>query len=185
MSNKIVANIRQDYNRTFVKHSDGEYFTSHELGVLVDQLQSLIREMVVTGLSQPEITENLYQQSVRPLVEAAVLHYPFEHPYLHWSEGSKNRNPKEPRFCGVYFVAHPDRPEQIKIGCSIDIYQRTKALYHELGKEYVRVLGYMETDAVYEVEEYLHLKFADHRIEGEWFDYAPVVSWLKHESGVS
>lgn len=182
---RVIANIRRDHDQTFVKHADGgDYLTLDELNEMIGRLTQLANDMSQLNMSQSELTDMLYQQSIIPLFSAAVLRYPFEHPYLYWRSTSTNRHPKEPRFCGVYFVTHPDYPEQVKIGCSIDIYQRTKALYHEYGKKHVRVLGYIETDAPYEIEEFLHRKFASVRLSNEWFDYNTVIAWLIQEGGV-
>ncbi len=179
MANKVVLHIREDYGTLFVKHADAGFLNAEQLQSVIYNLTQLHAQMTESGLTQEQIRNGLYGATIAPLVKAAQLHYPFTHPYRHWKSAPKNRSPKEPRFCGVYFAEHPTKPGCIKIGCSVDIYQRTKALYHEYDKQHVDVIAYIETDAIYEIEEFMHRKFAQFHVEGEWFLRAPIVEWLE------
>jgi len=184
MANKVIAHIRRDYGKLFIKDDyTGDYLNLDDLHKMIQELTALAYEMSV-GKSQHDLKQEIYAYSIRYMWASAVIHYPFEHPYLYWSGeySGNNRSPKEPRFSGVYFITHPDKPELIKIGCSVDIYQRTKGLFHEYGKKPLRVVGYIETDEQFEVESFLHNKFSALRDEKEWFDYWRVIEWLEAES---
>lgn len=184
MANKIIANIRRDYGQVFIKNEfNGDYMTLNELKLMIGELNALA-DMMELDFTQEEIKQSIYDQRLDNLWAAAVIHYPYEHPYLCWSgQSMSNRSPKEPRFSGVYLITHPDKPGLVKIGCSIDIYQRTKGLFHELGKKPVKVLGYIETDEQFDIETFLHNKFSYVCDEGEWFEYDTVIDWIKSESG--
>jgi hypothetical protein len=68
----------------------------------------------------------------------------------------------------VYFARPRDDKSRIKIGCTSFPKQRMRALRTEC----LLLIECPEMNG-YELERWLHVKFADARLEGEWFEPSP------------
>ena len=80
----------------------------------------------------------------------------------------------------VYFIR--DGLGSIKIGFAKDVTQRKKLLQtaNPNKLEVFCVWHVPNMHHAYEIEHYLHIKFADIRKCGEWFEENDVIEWLRH-----
>lgn len=105
--------------------------------------------------------------------------YPCDLPFINSHEENVIRPPGTKRYQGVYFAQHPEYENLVKIGCSIDVFERMKTLAHECDGKRPVVLGFIETDKHRVVESYIHKTLKDFRKRGEWFQAEPALTWLK------
>lgn len=80
--------------------------------------------------------------------------------------------PKVPSF--VYFIAtRPPRGKKIKIGFATNVHKRLKALQTSSPVKLQLVLSFPGTR---QDEQALHKRFAEHRMEGEWFRWCKAIA---------
>jgi len=81
----------------------------------------------------------------------------------------------------IYFIQMgADGP--IKIGNALRPDWRLTEL--QCGNPYPLKIIHQFEDHVWRERE-LHIRFADHRLEGEWFEAAPVLEWLREKMGTA
>ena len=68
----------------------------------------------------------------------------------------------------VYFLYAPNN-KAVKIGKTTNLKRRLKSFKTALPN--AKLLGFMESQAPYELESDLHRKFAEYHVRGEWFFY--------------
>lgn len=179
--NKETHRIRQDYGVTFVRDMEGDFLDTHALRELIVDLQSTLHKMEVEGLSQLDIRKQVTEEFTQQILSTLNIHYPLVHPFALFDPNNRQtRSLQEPRFCGVYFVQIGSRPEAVKIGQSIDLYSRGKGLFFEY-KEPMQLLAFIETDEPQELETAIHRTLRDFQINGEWYELAPAMSWLREK----
>ena len=113
------------------------------------------------------------------ILQQIKIHYPVDLPFISPETGFDKRPSGTKRYQGVYFAQHPDKLNLLKIGCSVDVYKRMLSLAHEYGGKPLTVVGFVETTHQYVVEKYLHRFYKDYRADGEWFQEATALSWLR------
>lgn len=118
------------------------------------------------------------EQIQRFIKESTHVFYPCNLPYINWNPQTK-RPATAKRYSGVYFAEHDGHAGQVKIGCSIDVYQRTNTLFHEYRRQELTVIAFVESEKCRQTETLIHTALKDYRGEGEWFDRSAVLSWLK------
>lgn len=176
-----ILKVREDYGATLVRDMDGNFIDVDQLDNLIAKLIKTRNEMLIGGVDQATIQRRATDDYVAELARRSKLHYPIQHDYLAYRPGIR-RGPKQPRFAGVYFLSFVKHLGIIKIGVSNDIYKRTKGLWNEYEHKEAIVHGYIETDEPYIMEASLHKRFAEHNVEGEWFETAPILAWLGEQS---
>lgn len=180
MSNKIIYHVRNDYGGTFVKHAyESEHISIDELATLIADLQHLHKRMTERSLGQEDIKSLLYGDVTRSLLKDCVVYYPCNLPHISGQPNTYSRPPRSKRYNGVYFATHPDRPQTVKIGYSIDVYSRMKTLYHQYGKKPLTVIGFIETEKQKDIETLIHGQLAEYTTGGEWFEQPPAIELLK------
>lgn len=70
----------------------------------------------------------------------------------------------------VYFMSHAIYPGFVKIGRSIDVYQRMKALNQEYKNKTATLLAIAQTSQYIQLERLFHKYFEDKRLIGEFFE---------------
>lgn len=173
-----ILRVREDYGYTFVRDMENGYLDSAELFSLIQRLKSTYDLMVSHGATQENIRDAAIEQAATALMTQVNVHYPFEHEFACWKGTGRNRSPKQPRFSGVYFVMCDGKPGQVKIGQSMDVYNRTKGLYHEY-KQVMKLIAYIDTPDPVATETLLHRKFRPYQVQSEWFQHEPVELWLR------
>ena len=179
---RILYHIRTDWDGVFITNPSGQNLEADELLRVISKLQELHTCMVSEQLDQESIKSTLYETLMYPIMDGIKVLYPCTLPHINWRPNQK-RPRRSPRYKGVYFVTHPDYPSCVKIGCSVNVYQRTKSLFHEYGKKVLTVLAFIPTDDFEAVEGYLHKQFIYYRKVGEFFALPPVEEWLERQTG--
>lgn len=118
------------------------------------------------------------QQIQRFIKESTKVFYPCNLPYINWTPETK-RPASAKRYGGVYFAEHDGHVDQIKIGCSIDVYQRTNTLFHEYKQQPLTVIAFIESERCRQTETLIHSALEGFRKEGGWFDRLAALDWLK------
>jgi hypothetical protein len=77
----------------------------------------------------------------------------------------------------VYFLASVDMPELIKVGFSLNLAQRVSALKWSFSEP--KVIAYVKTQEPHFLELGLHERFDAHRTKSEWFEAAPILSFVE------
>lgn len=86
----------------------------------------------------------------------------------------------------VYFMLTPTDNQRIKIGCTIDLFNRTKEHHQSHEGRNPQVLALFKTPQYRQLERLLHKKFIDHHTlkrQSEWFKLQPVYDWLCAATG--
>jgi hypothetical protein len=185
MGNKVIANIREDYGRLYVKTVDGEFATLEEMHDMINRLIDTYKDMVNGDLSQETLYTSDIDKYTRKAMGEARIEYPFSHPFAVYNGEGKYRGTKQPRFSGVYIVTLAQAHGMVKIGFSNDLYVRSKGLRHEVRNQYriedpvIEPLAFIHTNNHSRVEQTLHKYFAEENIGGEWFHREPVEKWLE------
>lgn len=81
----------------------------------------------------------------------------------------------------VYFMLSRRDTQRIKIGSTIDLYNRTKEHHQSQEGKSPYVVALCKTPQFREFERLLHRKFVDHHTlkrQSEWFTFQPVFDWL-------
>lgn len=185
MANKVVFNVRDDYGQLFVKNTDGSYATREQLQDMIVRLIDTYNLVADNETSQQAIYEQLITTKTGAIADMAKVVYPFAHPFAVYNHAGINRGKKQPRFSGVYIITLEQARGAVKIGMTIDLYHRTKGIRHDVIHEYgiespvFEPLAFIHTNDHASVERMLHEKFADARIDKEWFHRAPIEEWLE------
>lgn len=83
----------------------------------------------------------------------------------------------------VYFVQAQGRPDVIKIGQTINLANRTKNLISQYDCE-MDVVAFVRTRNHKQAETGFHALFRGVRVDGEWFEAPPVLTFLEQFRGV-
>lgn len=79
----------------------------------------------------------------------------------------------------VYFLTHPTRPDEIKIGYTKDFLARTGSMNSTFDGVSVKAVAIIITPEHAYMEKVLHRHFHFCKRDGEWFYAPPVLEWLK------
>lgn len=184
MTNYQVYKIRRDYGRLYIRNMHNEYLSAEEIAKVIDELSDLHALMVSDQATQPEIVSRDVEARLRIPDGQFRIEYPFQHEAAVYVRG-KSRRASSPRFCGVYFLQMSDRPGVVKIGHTIDLYQRTKQFWHEAKLEagdsnvQFNVVAFAHSNDGYQTERMFHTFFNHAHVEGEWFSVEVITAWLK------
>ncbi|NEQ64793.1 MAG: GIY-YIG nuclease family protein [Symploca sp. SIO2D2] len=81
---------------------------------------------------------------------------------------------------GYIYLIHAQETDRYKIGLTT---RSVEARFAELNSSQspypLEIIDWFETDNVTDDEEYLHEKFADYRVHGEWFG---AIRWLETDA---
>lgn len=188
MGNKVIANIREDYGRLYVRDIRKEkhpFVSADDLRDIIARLTETYVAMVTTGKTQYELYFDVEMGTTSAAMAEVRIEYPFIHPFAVYNKTGVNRPRKTPRFSGVYVIGLEQSPDRVKIGYSIDLYERTKGIRYELetwqGVEdpIFQTVAFIHTKYPQEIERILHAKFAKANIWSEWFQREPVEEWLQ------
>lgn len=150
-----------EYGWAILQHDDGSPLTLDEIDMLIEHL---------VGYRE----ERLHRQ----IKEEFNVFYPCDLPYI--NGGIDTRRPADAkRYGGVYFAKHPDYTGLVKVGCSIDVYDRMRGLSIELGKKPLTVVGFIESAKCRQTETLIHKALKEYRKTREWFDETGALKWLK------
>ena len=79
----------------------------------------------------------------------------------------------------IYFICCGHN--YIKIGRTNNINSRLKALQTSMPVQLkvIALIAVSTNEVAYELEKHLHQLFQEYRLQGEWFEFKPVYSWIK------
>lgn len=160
--------IREYYGEYFVIDENREPITIRQLDDIIDNLTKLSGDMkYVTDVDAELKSYARIRFTDRVIAESTWM---FDVAETAWKF-------MEP--C-VYFIMDPEYPGRIKIGKTEHLKQRMKAFYWSLthGTRMMTVLAVAQTDDYSEFEIALFEKFSEYRLQGEWFESMPILSFL-------
>lgn len=136
--------------------------------------------MLKEGISQSEILDRVTKKLLRNMIASATWVFPQnETQSLKYTYHSQSDKRKAIRLHpGIYFVMPSNNKTVIKVGRSTDFYDRSKALFHDLGKAPVRLLAFAEIDNHWGFEDVLHDYFKKYRVSGEFFNAGAVTDFI-------
>lgn len=77
----------------------------------------------------------------------------------------------------VYFL-HDTKTNWIKIGCTVNLANRSKKLQRNIGNRDAYVIAFFKTHEYRKDEKAMHALFREAHIKGEWFAWPPVMRFL-------
>lgn len=103
-----------------------------------------------------------------------------------WSSADEKTDATWRRFKSLYLIRHPDAP-RLKVGISGSIVRRMKSYPPVWGAEFTTeptivfgvVLWMMGCENAREMERWIHRRFRDDRLAGEWFRITPEIEEME------
>lgn len=188
MSSSETYKVRFEFGQLYIRDSSNKLVDFETFDALVTGLMQTRNLMISSGKSHAELYRDAIEQRDKDISANIQMEYPFTDEWaIHKLNSARSRPRKAKRFYGVYILTTLERPEIVKIGQSIDLYNRSKGLRYELSYDindpHFETIAFIHTKELDSVEQFLHQLFADACVGGEWFQRAPVTAWLKQFRG--
>lgn len=165
-------------DNTYIVTRDGKELSVEELKQVVSGLQHNL-EHRLKDISQAEMVEKGMRVKLNHML-ANVKRWVVgsDADRFTWKPQQRTRVRNGNIEC-VYFATHSNVDNAVKIGFTSNLRQRTKGLYKTFDDTQVKILAYASTQDAQNLERLIHFHMKPCHIEGEWFDRAVVMQWVK------
>lgn len=179
----IDLRLRYEIDRLYLTGTRLEFADLETLDAVIRGLTQTRNYMAARGMTQEEIYHASLHDMQNQAISDARIEYPLTNPFAIRRKDAPNRTRRSPIYNGVYVVSTEERPDWCKIGQSTDLYKRARQIKYDpscpVEDPTITPVAFVHTQQSTAIETFLHHKFSEFHIAGEWYQRAPVEEWFE------